>query len=270
MWRSERRIPILLLLIACLVGVSQAVGRHIDANVLAAIGSRLRGRNPIRQMNKVQRMRDELGDLENASGDYPRAVMISALDNLLELRLFHRQQRCDDEAGDLVEAALDAAIERSSSGMSLTGFERARSLVYHWVIEIANKCVEGTAERLQEARSRLHPAIVLEIEGFLTDQYIDQFRSSSIGVLRDLIWYEVLDRFTARGQTPQGFSQFCKDYLTGMRHQVALARVVAIELLSNRPPSIMRTLKRFSFCEILTEPMIQTGLYDALIHRNFL
>ena len=273
MWRKERRIATLFVLIACLVGSSRAVERHIDQESLIEIEGYLEHvYSPDKMLDVIKSRREEMGDLDDARGDYRRANMIVALDSLLELRQFATDGCCDDEAGDLIGATLEATRWKHSRQMSKPAIDRIHELIYFWAGMLVDKCHAGVYERLLEARSALHSYTVQEIEGFLNDGYLDQLQSDFRTDLRNINWIDVVDQLIARQQTPMTFSEICKDYIRVMRNQAALARLTLLWKPANlrRPLYIKRTLMRISFCNHLAEPIMSTGLYEAMRNRNLI
>lgn len=213
-----------------------------------------------------------MGDLIDARDDYRKLDMVIAHDSLLELRQFHREERCDDEVGNLLRAFRKATTWRLNSSTSVqSGSIEIDSLVYHWTCKIVDNCLMGVDDRLQAARMRVHPATVQAVEGFLSEQYIDEMELSLVGDLRNIDWRSIIDRLAARRQSLMNFCSICQDYLRGMRNQGALARAAVTRRFDrlHRQQSIMRTLARISFCERLGEPMKSSGLYDAMKYRRF-
>ena len=269
MWLKEGRTPALLLLIgAYLVGSSEAVDRYIDQSSLAAIGKLMRNmRDPIEMMNLVAMRRQELGNVDDADGDHERVKMITAMDSLLELSQLGLEGRCDDEVGDLLRAFQEATAWRHSDLTSQSGTGNIEFLLHHWAKIIVNNCFQGVAERLHGARSKLHPVTVEGVEGFLTDEFLEQQPASRTGDLLDTNWNLVTYRFQGRGQSPLDFTPLCADYLQGMRNQEVLTRMV----LNQRPFGhdqelfIKRTLMRINFCRLIFSSM---SLYETMRDRN--
>ena len=267
MSRKEMIVPALLLLTgACLIGSSEAE-RYIDQDSLLAIGTRMRRmKNPESMMDFIEKQSEEISDSDDSLNDQEKVGMINALESLLDLRQFAEEERCDDEVGDLVRATRLATAWSHNIINTNAAAAKMDMFVFHWTSRIAQNCIEGVDERLEEARSRLHPATVEGIEGFLADQFLEQTEASLLGDLLDLDWHQVVDRFAARRQNPMDFGPICEDYLREMRSQGALTRAVLIRRPSGhtRQLFIKRTLMRINFCEHFIQPMMPAGLSAAV------
>ena len=273
MRRKERSAPALLFLLigACfLVGSSETVGRHIDPDCIASIGSLIENMEDTDAMlDCIRSRRQEMGDLVDARGDYGQADMIVALDSVLDLRQLAREERCDDDVGNLLRAFREATSASCTSQTSRTGIEHIDLLVFKLTGEIVRNCLKNILERLQRARSRLHPATVHGIEGFLNDHFLDQIEASPVGDLENINWNQILDRLADREQSLLTLGPICDDYLRGMRNQGALARAVLVRQFHviDQLLYVKKTLMRISFCELLAQPIRSTGLYEAMNNR---
>ena len=264
MWRKAL---LFLLIEACfLFGSSEAVSRYIGLYSAMAIGSYMTDlTTPDEMIDFIENERQGLGDLD-VTGDYSKVEVMEALDSLIQMRQFASEGRCDDDVADLVRA-FQVLLSSFGSEAGEPEALKIRSLVSHWIGIIANNCIEGVNERLQEARSRLHPATVEGIEGFLADQFLEQMRANIMGDIRDIDWNMVLDRLESRGQDLASFNRVCEGYLRVMRNQVALTRAVLVRRPQASDIFTKRTLMKISFCELLAQPMMSTGLYEAINKR---
>lgn len=253
------------LLIGCLlVGNNGAVKRHIDPDTFANVADILSGeRNPERMMDLIEAQRRQMGQLDpRGSPDEASTTMIGILDNLLEMRQFAYERRCDDEVGDLLRATKTANIWKPdlSSGTLLD------ILIRYWSRRLVGNCRDNIRERLNEARARVSPAAIEVVESLMSDEFLDQFQSSELGELHNVSWPHVIRRLHEQRQNAGNLESSCQEFLDQLQNQVAIARgaIRWNRADTGRVYFVKKILMRVHFCEILAQSNGPASLNEVL------